>query len=49
MDIDYMERFKDFVPDPESFSDFPAFVSELRAQNIHLVPIVDAGIKTLCP
>ncbi|MBD5149287.1 MAG: alpha-glucosidase [Oscillibacter sp.] len=46
MDIDYMERFKDFVPAPEIFPDFPAFVSELRARDIHLVPIVDAGIKT---
>lgn len=45
MDIDYMEDFKDFTLNPDEFADFPDFVKEMRAQNIHLVPIIDAGVK----
>ena len=45
MDIDYMERFKDFTVNQERFSDFPEFVKEMKAQHIHLVPIIDAGVK----
>ena len=45
MDIDYMERFKDFTVHQERFPDFPEFVKEMKAQHIHLVPIIDAGVK----
>lgn len=45
MDIDYMEDFKDFTLNPDEFADFPDFVEEMREQNIHLVPIIDAGVK----
>lgn len=45
MDIDYMERFKDFTIDAEKFPDFADFVEEMRGQGIHLVPIIDAGVK----
>lgn len=45
MDIDYMDRYKDFTVDPERFDDFKAFVQEMKEQDIHLVPIIDAGIK----
>ena len=45
MDIDYMERFKDFTVDEDKFPDFPQFVKEMQEQNIHLVPIIDAGVK----
>ncbi len=45
LDIDYMERFKDFTVDEGKFPEFPAFVREMKAQNIHLVPIIDAGVK----
>lgn len=45
MDIDYMDAYKDFTVNPEEFPDFPAFVAEMKAQNIHLVPIIDAGVK----
>lgn len=45
MDIDYMERYKDFTVSEEAFPDFPAFVEEMKQQNIHLVPIIDAGVK----
>lgn len=45
MDIDYMERFKNFTVNQERFPDFPEFVKEMKAQHIHLVPIIDAGVK----
>lgn len=45
MDIDYMERFKDFTVDAKKFPDFAEFVKEMKAQGIHLVPIIDAGVK----
>lgn len=45
LDIDYMERYKDFTVSEEAFPDFPAFVEEMKQQNIHLVPIIDAGVK----
>lgn len=45
MDIDYMERFKDFTVDAEKFPNFKEFVTEMKAQGIHLVPIIDAGVK----
>lgn len=44
MDIDYMDSFKDFTLSNE-FSDFPAFVSEMKENNIRLIPIIDAGVK----
>lgn len=45
LDIDYMERYKDFTVDREAFPDFPDFVREMKEQDIHLVPIIDAGVK----
>ncbi len=45
MDIDYMESYKDFTVNEERFPDFPAFVEEMKEQHIHLVPIIDAGVK----
>ena len=45
MDIDYMERFKDFTVNKESFPDFAQFVSDMKDVQIHLVPIIDAGVK----
>ena len=45
MDIDYMERFKDFTVNRELFPDFEAFVKDMKAHNIHLIPIIDAGVK----
>lgn len=45
MDIDYMERFKDFTVNEERFPDFPRFVEEMKQEHIHLVPIIDAGVK----
>ena len=45
MDIDYMERYKDFTVDEKAFPEFPSFVQEMKKQGIHLVPIIDAGVK----
>ena len=45
MDIDYMDRYIDFSVDETRFPDLKAFSAEMAAQGIHLVPIVDAGIK----
>lgn len=44
MDIDYMEDYKDFTVN-EDFGDFAEFVREMKDQDIHLVPIIDAGVK----
>ncbi len=45
LDIDYMERYKDFTINPDSFADFDELVKEMKEQHIHLVPIIDAGVK----
>lgn len=45
MDIDYMDHYKDFTINEENFPDFDQFVSDMRANHIHLVPIIDAGVK----
>ena len=45
LDIDYMERYKDFTVDDSSFPEFPKFVEEMKNRGIHLVPIIDAGVK----
>lgn len=45
LDIDYMERYKDFTVNQEAFPDFGAFVEEMKEAHIHLVPIIDGGVK----
>ena len=45
LDIDYMERYKDFTINRESYPDFEQLVEEMQAENIHLVPIIDGGVK----
>lgn len=45
MDIDYMERYKDFTVDQNAFPDFKNFVEEMKSEGIHLIPIIDAGVK----
>lgn len=45
LDIDYMDHYKDFTVDQERFPDFENFVQELDHEHIHLVPIIDAGVK----
>ena len=45
LDIDYMERYKDFTINDERFPDFAKFVSYMKARGIRLVPIIDAAVK----
>lgn len=45
LDIDYMERYKDFTVDKDRFPDLATFAAEMKSQNVHLVPIIDAGVK----
>lgn len=45
LDIDYMDRYIDFTVNKRRFPDLPGFAADLKAQGLHLVPIIDAGIK----
>ena len=45
LDIDYMDSYKDFTVDHNKFPNFKSFISELKKDNIHLIPIIDAGVK----
>lgn len=45
LDIDYMQDYKDFTINPERFPDFPNFVQGMKDKDIHLIPIIDAGVK----
>lgn len=44
-DIDYMERFKVFTWDKTRFTDARTLLSDLRAQGIKAVTILDPGVK----
>lgn len=47
MDIDYMDHYKDFTVS-EEFGDlegFKDYVDGMKERGIHLVPIIDAGVK----
>lgn len=45
LDIDYMDSYKDFTVDNKKFPNFADYVSKKREQGIHLIPIIDAGVK----
>jgi alpha-glucosidase len=45
MDIDYMKDYKDFTLSDDFTEDFPEYVQGMKNQHIHLVPIIDAGVK----
>ena len=45
LDIDYMDHYKDFTINNEAFPDFDRFTRQMKEQGIHLVPIIDAGVK----
>ena len=45
LDIDYMDSYKDFTINNAAFPDFASYVEGKREQGIHLIPIIDAGVK----
>lgn len=45
VDIDYMQGFRNFTVDEHAYPNFGDFVAEMKEKNIHLVPIIDAGVK----
>ena len=45
LDIDYMQDYKDFTVNAERFPAFEQFVQKMKAEKIHLIPIIDAGVK----
>lgn len=45
LDIDYMERYKDFTIDRERMPHFEKMVQDLKEDHVHVVPIIDAGVK----
>lgn len=45
LDIDYMDGFANFTFEPTQFPDLPKLAADMKEQGIHLVPIIDAGIK----
>lgn len=45
MDIDYMEEFESFTINRENLPNFEGLVDNMKERGVHLVPIIDAGIK----
>lgn len=45
LDIDYMTDYKDFTVDEKKFPEFKNFTKKLSEEGIHLIPIIDAGVK----
>lgn len=45
LDLDYMDNYKVFTINKNNFPNIKQYNDELLKQGIHLVPIVDAGIK----
>lgn len=45
LDIEYMKDYRDFTISKENFPDFKKTIQSLKEKNIHVIPIIDAGIK----
>ncbi|MCR5546659.1 MAG: alpha-glucosidase [Lachnospiraceae bacterium] len=45
LDIDYMDRYIDFTINEKRFPNMKEYVEEKKKEGIHLVPIIDAGVK----
>lgn len=43
-DIDYLNAYRDFTYDTLNYGDLPKFIAELYEDDLHYVPIIDAGI-----
>ena len=45
IDIDYMDSYKDFTINRNTFEDFEKLVAEMKEAGVHLIPIIDGGVK----
>ncbi len=45
LDIDYMDRYIDFTVNEKRFPNMKEYVKKKKQTGIHLVPIIDAGVK----
>ena len=45
LDIDYMERYKVFSINPETFNDFDSMVKDFNEMGVKVVTIIDPGVK----
>ncbi len=45
MDIDYMTEYEDFTVDGKKFPNLEKLSSDMKKEGVHLVPIIDAGVK----
>ena len=45
LDIDYMEEYEDFTVDKNKFPNLKKLSDDMKKEGIHLVPIIDAGVK----
>ncbi|MBQ7243314.1 MAG: alpha-glucosidase [Bacilli bacterium] len=45
LDIDYMDAYKDFTVAEERFPEISSWLASLKRKSIHVVPIIDAGVK----
>ena len=45
LDIDYMDSYKDFSVNESKFPNIKNWLAEKSKQGIHIVPIIDAGVK----
>lgn len=45
LDIDYMDNFKVFTYNNETFNDLPSFIKLLNSKGVRVVPIIDPGVK----
>ncbi len=45
LDIDYMDEYEDFTVDKKKFPDLKKLSDTMKKEGIHLIPIIDAGVK----
>lgn len=45
LDIDYMDNYQSFTIHKDNLPHFEELIQEMKNQGIHMVPIIDAGIK----
>ena len=45
LDIDYMDHYKDFSVNAETFPDIAGWIKAKNQQGVRIVPIIDAGVK----